>query len=102
MASGAFRERGLKGITDWIDFAAQKASPRKSDQDKLDACLCLLIALCLVEQKDCLMVGDLETGYIVVPHAAGLRTELDARCDKTGRRPGAWVRVFRLMMAPPT
>jgi predicted RNase H-like nuclease len=99
MASGAFHQRGLKRVAGWIDVAAQSAPPRKTDQDKLDACLCLLVALCLVEQKDCLMIGEVETGYIVVPHAAALRTELEARCDKTGRLPGDWVRVFRLIMA---
>jgi hypothetical protein len=45
------------------------------------------------------MIGDVETDYIVVPHAAALRTELEARCGKTGRLPGDWVRMFRLMMA---
>jgi predicted RNase H-like nuclease len=58
LASGAFRDRGLVDITQWIKDAAQNTSPRKSDLDGLDACLCLLVALYLAEQKDCLMVGD--------------------------------------------
>ncbi len=37
LASGAFRERGLMEIVRWIDDAARKTSPRKSDQDGLDA-----------------------------------------------------------------
>ncbi len=35
-ASGAFRDRGLMDIVQWIDVA-QNTSPRKSDQDGLDA-----------------------------------------------------------------
>jgi len=67
LVSSAFRERGLMEIVRWLDDAAGKSSPRKSDQDGLDGCLCLLVALFLVERKDCLMVGDRQTGYIVVP-----------------------------------
>jgi predicted RNase H-like nuclease len=94
-ASGAFRDRGLMDIVQWID-AAQNTSPRKSDQDGLDACLCLLVALYLAERKDCLLVGDRQTGYIVVPYDAGLRAELDARCNQTGRVPSEWVRAFKM------
>ena len=94
-ASSAFRDRGVMDIVRWID-AAQKNSPRKSDQDGLDACLCLLVALYLAERKYCLMVGDRQTGYIVVPHDAGLRAELDARCNQTGRVPSEWVRAFKM------
>jgi predicted RNase H-like nuclease len=86
--------RGLTEIVRWIDDAARKPCPRKCDQDGVDACLCLLVALYLAEQKDCLLVGDSQTGYIVVPHDAGLRAELETRCNKTGRAPSEWVRVF--------
>jgi predicted RNase H-like nuclease len=101
LASGAFRERGLLGIVRWIDDATRNTSPRKSDQDGLDACMCLLVALYLVERKDCLMVGNRQTGYIVVPYSAGLRAELEARCNQTGRAPSEWVRAFRLLARPP-
>ena len=95
--SDEFRERGLTEIVRWIDDAARKDSPRKSDQDGVDACVCLLVALYLIDQKDCLLVGDSQTGYIVVPHGAGLRAELEVRCNKTGRASSEWVRVFRLL-----
>ncbi len=96
LASGAFRERGLMEIVRWIDDAARKTSPRKSDQDRLDACLCLLVALYLAERKNCLMVGDWQTGYIIVPYGVELRAELDARCNRTALIPSEWVRVFQL------
>jgi predicted RNase H-like nuclease len=95
-ASAAFSDRGLMEIVQWIDGSALKAPPRKCDQDGLDACICLLVALHLAEGKDCLMVGDLQTGYIVVPHSVELHTELDIRCNETGRVPSEWVQEFRL------
>jgi predicted RNase H-like nuclease len=101
LAAAEFQERGLLGIARWIDDAAGKTSPRKSDQDGLDACLCLLVALYLAERKDCLMVGDWQTGYIIVPYGAQLHVELEARCSKTGRAPSDWVRVFRLVTGSP-
>jgi len=102
LASGAFGERGLVEIVRWIDDAAPKASPRKCDQDGLDACLCLLVALYLAERKDCLMVGDRHTGYILVPYGPKLRAELDARCSQTGRAPSEWVRVFHSKSPKPS
>jgi predicted RNase H-like nuclease len=90
------KDRGLTGIVNWIDIAGRLSNPTKPDQDRLDACLCLLVALHLAEGNECLMVGDLQTGYIVVPHSAELHGELDARCVETGRVPAAWTRAFRL------
>jgi hypothetical protein len=54
------------------------------------------VALHLAELKDCIMVGNLQTGYILLPYGVGLRAELECRCTKTGRVPSEWVRLFRL------
>lgn len=99
LARVAVSARGLPGLVRWLDAAAVNTAPRKSDQDGLDACICLLAALYLAELKDCLMVGDLYTGYIVVPYGESLREELELRCKKTGRAPVEWVRSFRLLSA---
>lgn len=96
MAAAAFRDRGLAGIAGWIDEARDRDRPKKSDQDKLDACICLLVALHLAERRDCLMVGDRQTGYIVVPHSPALQGELEARCSVTARSASEWVRTFKL------
>jgi predicted RNase H-like nuclease len=87
---------GLVELSHWIDGAAQLTSPRKRDQDCLDACLCLLAAMLLAAGRDGLMVGDQRSGYIVTPDSASLRMELEDRCRDTGRTPSEWVRVFRL------
>lgn len=94
--SAAFFEFGLPQIVQWLDDAARNEAPRKNDQDGLDACLCLLVALHISTRKDCLMVGNLATGYIVVPYGAGLYSELTSRCNQTGRAPSQWVKAFRV------
>ena len=54
--------------------AATKAAglPRKADQDRLDAALCLLIALRwrLRPRDQSVLLGDLASGYIVAPSDA--------------------------------
>jgi predicted RNase H-like nuclease len=70
--------------------------PTKSDQDQLDACICLVSALHLARRRDSLIVGCCATGYIVVPDSEMLRKELEGRCVELGRESASWVRVFRL------
>jgi predicted RNase H-like nuclease len=97
LASAVFRVRGLAGIAQWIHDAGGITPPRKHDQDCLDACLCLVVALCVAEPTDCLMVGNRQTGYVIVPYGTELRAELEARCDQTGRATSEWVRTFRAL-----
>ena len=53
--------------------------PRKLDQDKIDAALCLLVALMWRRQSHEVRVfGNLETGYIVTPTSDATRTILQA------------------------
>jgi predicted RNase H-like nuclease len=101
LAARALRELGLAETPMGVDEACGKGSPTKADQDRLDACLCLLVALHLASQKECLMVGDIRTGYIVVPYGAELHAELVSRCVVTGRAPADWVLPFRLQMGAP-
>lgn len=94
--SDEINARQLSGLGGWVRDVKAKPSPCKSDQDRLDACICLMVALYLAELKDCLIVGDTYTGYIVVPYGDGLRWELEKRCKKTNRDPSLWVRSFAL------
>lgn len=88
--------RQLSSLGTWISKVKTKHSPQKRDQDSIDACICLLVALHMAEYRDCLMVGNTDTGYIVVPHGDGLRRELKERCQKTNRDPSLWVKKFSL------
>jgi predicted RNase H-like nuclease len=95
LALSEFSKRGLAETARWIADLRRMVDPRKCDQDGLDACICLLVALYLAEGKECLMVGNMDTGYIVVPHDAKLKMELEDRCLQTGREEAEWVRTLQ-------
>lgn len=84
-----------EALTDVIASGVE-AKPKKYDQDCLDACICLLVGLQLASGSDALVVGQFDTGYIVVPESPFLREELETRCRKTGRTPSEWVHTLCL------
>ena len=72
-------------LVDWLDNLRNRAVPIKSDQDRLDATLCLLIAVRwrLAPRSESAMLGDLNSGYIVAP----VRETVMARLrEKAARR----------------
>ena len=89
--SEACRDCNLLEIAEWIDIIALKTAPLKSDQDGLDSCVCLLVALHIAERRACLMIGNDKSGYMVVPHNNDLLAELHSRCLQTGRVPSEWL-----------
>ncbi len=88
--------RSLVELARWADGARTADRPRKADQDKLDACLCLLVALHLAEGKECLVVGNYQSGYILVPDSEELRGELTNRCRDISYTPGDWLAIASL------
>jgi predicted RNase H-like nuclease len=58
--------------------AGKIGQPRKADQDMLDSAICTLIALRwrLRPRGESLFLGDLSTGYMVVPVSAAVRNRL--------------------------
>ena len=93
---GVFKESGVAAIADWIESIRFLESPRKSDQDRLDACLCLLVAMDMVEGKACVVIGEQKSGYIVTSASEMMESELTQRCIQTERDPKRWIRSFRL------
>jgi predicted RNase H-like nuclease len=91
-----FKRRKLFKISRWIASVAQLKEPTKKHQDKLDACICLLVAVHFLEGKSCLMVGDLESGYIVAPNKNELCAELAVHCRKRKWRPEDRIHTFAL------
>lgn len=85
----------------WIDVATNNLPVSRREgkqmQDCLDACICLLVGLHLITGNDCLFVGDMQTGYMVVPSGnKQLGEELENRCNKTNREPSGWLRNFKI------
>lgn len=99
--SRAFHERGVTGLGRWLDDATILSAPRKRDQDRLDACLCLLAALHLADGRECLMIGTLESGYVVVPHGSELHQELIDSCERASRAASQWLHRFQLAQPLP-
>lgn len=93
--AGNLRANGAKQLAEWVQTAACKTEPVKSDQDQLDACICLIVAIHLAKSRDALLVGNRSSGYIVVPHSQALRHELAIRCDEIGHAAMESIQQFR-------
>lgn len=77
-AAQSFEQWSLAEPATWSRAASTLTSPRKADQDCLDAMLCLAVALHwrLAPPERSIMVGDVHTGYIVAPTSAAVRERL--------------------------
>ena len=87
VAQAAASEAGALGCSDlarWCGDTGKNEQPRKSDQDKMDAALCVLIALHwrLRPRNASLLLGDLATGYMVLPASPQVRTHLTKAARK--------------------
>jgi predicted RNase H-like nuclease len=60
---------GCMPLVNWIEEIRATTAPRKEHQDKLDAAVCLLIAIRwrLGKREQSVAIGDLKNGYIVAP-----------------------------------
>jgi predicted RNase H-like nuclease len=56
-------------VVEWLDRLRMKGPPGKSDQDLLDAALCLLVAIRwrLSPRETSVAIGDLRSGYMIAP-----------------------------------
>lgn len=65
-------------LASWAQEAQSLTSPRKGDQDKLDAAICALVGLLWRTKSriETIMIGDLETGYMIAPASAEVRSKL--------------------------
>lgn len=83
------REIGLQSLSQWATEMVtpwdSPNRPRKLHQDKIDAAICLLVALQWRRQSDGIcVIGDLQTGYIVTPTSDATREILQPTCDRLG------------------
>lgn len=62
----------------WAQKAASLSAPKKADQDKLDATICAIVGLLwrTKPRTETIMVGDLETGYMIAPASPEVRSKL--------------------------
>ena len=82
-------DRVAASLISWLGGGVQPANrgkrgmfslPRKKDQDMLDAAICELVALRwrLRPRGESMLIGNLETGYMVLPASAQVRERLVA------------------------
>ena len=79
-------ELHLAPLSRWADKMARLSEPTKSDQDRLDAAVCLLIALYWrrAPRDRSAVIGDSQTGYMVTPVSRGSREILERAADEKG------------------
>ncbi|MGI4939634.1 MAG: hypothetical protein ACRYHQ_03515, partial [Janthinobacterium lividum] len=77
---------GCNELAAWCRDAGQIIKPRKGDQDRLDAVVCVLVALRWRRRPwpESLMLGDINTGYMVMPASSDVRARLTAAGKKYG------------------
>lgn len=85
-AAAQFRTFGVDEAADWCAKESDRASPTKADQDRLDAMLCLLVVMHwrLGPRDRSMMLGDLETGYMIFPASDEVKARISARAEKIG------------------
>lgn len=89
VAEAAERQFNLFGMAEaagWCATEAGRETPSKADQDRLDAMLCLLVATYwrFGERDRSILMGDLDTGYMVFPASSDVRHRLSIAAAKLG------------------
>ena len=85
-AARHFDAFGSSEAAGWCTAEAGRAAPAKADQDRLDAMLCLLVALHwrLAPRDASMMAGSLEEGYMIFPASAAARARIAAIAAERG------------------
>lgn len=85
-ATQQFHAFGFAEPAAWCRQVEQLPQPKKADQDRLDAMICLLIGLHwrLRDRDQSLLLGSLEAGYIVVPASDQVRARLEEAAKRAG------------------
>jgi predicted RNase H-like nuclease len=80
------KQLGVAGLVEWSDGMRSLAHPRKADQDRLDASICALIGLLWRAGPPAasVMLGDLESGYMITPLSDTIRPRLERAAQRRG------------------
>ncbi|MSP20701.1 MAG: DUF429 domain-containing protein [Alphaproteobacteria bacterium] len=74
------------GPREWCDEHKRMQTPQKPDQDKLDAIICALVGLRwrTARRAGSIMIGDLQTGYMIAPVTQDVRARLTEAAARIG------------------
>lgn len=72
--------RALDQLEQWCTAHSALRSPKKADQDKVDAIICGLVGLhwLAAPRELSVMIGDLDSGYMIAPAINGVHERLTA------------------------
>jgi predicted RNase H-like nuclease len=86
VAAAESEKLGCSVVAEWCVSLGSLINPRKSDQDRLDAVICLLIAIRwrLSSREQSVMIGDLAEGYIIAPVVEPIKERLKAKAAAAG------------------
>ena len=84
-AAAAADKLGSREMAAWCRDAAVLERPRKADQDRLDAVLCTIVAWTwrCRPRTESLLLGDLSSGYMVLPVSGPVRERLETIARRT-------------------
>ncbi|WP_310069350.1 DUF429 domain-containing protein [Phyllobacterium sp. 1468] len=76
----------IEQIEDWCNANRSLPLPRKADQDKLDAMICALVGMhwLTAPREQSMMIGDLESGYMIAPAIDGVHDRIVAKAREIG------------------
>lgn len=79
-------EFGVADLATWANTMVSLSTPNKADQDMLDSALCALIGLIwrAAPPDTSVMIGDIDTGYMISPISTRTRPRLEAAALKRG------------------
>ncbi len=86
VVAGTAHDLGVPALAEWASELSLRNTPRKADQDLLDAAICALVGLIWrgCERRMSAMIGDLETGYIIAPVSEQTRSRLRSAAEARG------------------
>lgn len=85
-AASALAELGAHEPARWCRQSAELPKPTKADQDRLDAMLCVLIAIWwrTRDRSRSMILGSVDNGYMVLPASRDVRERLTATARTLG------------------
>ncbi|MCV0394357.1 MAG: DUF429 domain-containing protein [Rhizobiaceae bacterium] len=79
------RSRRLEAIAEWCE-SRRTPAPSKADQDMLDSVICALVGIewIAAPRASSVLIGSLDTGYMVAPAAPAVRSRLSDAAERCG------------------
>lgn len=85
-AASHFKSFNVEDAAAWCASEIDRDPPTKADQDRLDAMLCLLVAMHwrLGSRDQSMMLGDLDSGYMIFPATDDVKARIIGRAMEHG------------------